>query len=170
METALIYIAYTAYTIAALLMIGTILLQEGKGGGLSALGGTAAESAFGASNPIRRMTAVLAVVFFLTAAFLSIMSPRRGAGVGQKPETPSGTEETAPGEDATEEDATEEGATEEDAAAADAAPGEAEPEGPARAGPAPPPPAEAGGGAAEPPSTEGGDAPAGDAGASELAP
>jgi len=70
----LMYVAYAVYVIAAVLMIGAILLQEGKGGGLSALGGTQAESAFGASNPIRRMTVVLAVLFFLLAGFLSYMS------------------------------------------------------------------------------------------------
>ena len=61
----LMYVAYTVYVIAAVLMIGAILLQEGKGGGLSALGGTQAESAFGASNPIRRMTVILSILFFL---------------------------------------------------------------------------------------------------------
>jgi len=72
----LIYVAYAFYMGAALLMVGAILLQEGKGGGLSALGGTQAESAFGSSNPIRRMTVVLAIVFFLLAGFLSFVSPK----------------------------------------------------------------------------------------------
>ena len=72
----LIYVAYAFYMGAALLMIGAILLQEGKGGGLSALGGTQAESAFGSSNPIRRMTVVLAILFFVLAGFLSFMSPK----------------------------------------------------------------------------------------------
>ncbi len=74
----LIYVAYAVYLMAALLMIGAILLQEGKGGGLSALGGTQAESAFGASNPVRRMTVVLAIIFFVLAGFLSYFSPRSG--------------------------------------------------------------------------------------------
>ena len=72
----LIYVAYAFYMGAALLMIGAILLQEGKGGGLSALGGTQAESAFGSSNPVRRMTVVLAIVFFVLAGFLSFVSPK----------------------------------------------------------------------------------------------
>ena len=78
----LMYVAYTVYVAAAALMIGAILLQEGKGGGLSALGGTQAESAFGASNPIRRMTVVLAILFFLLAGFLSFMSSRGSVSPG----------------------------------------------------------------------------------------
>jgi len=78
----LMYVAYTVYVIAAVFMIGAILLQEGKGGGLSALGGTQAESAFGASNPIRRMTVVLAILFFLLAGFLSFMSSRPSLSPG----------------------------------------------------------------------------------------
>jgi len=87
----LIYVAYAFYMGAALLMIGAILLQEGKGGGLSALGGTQAESAFGSSNPIRRMTVVLAIVFFLLAGFLSFVSPKSKV-------TFPATESSAPGE------------------------------------------------------------------------
>jgi len=64
-------LAIIAYAIAGILMIGAILLQEGKGGGLAALGATPAASAFGASNPLRRLTVVLAIVFFLLAGFLS---------------------------------------------------------------------------------------------------
>jgi len=97
----LIYVAKAAYTIAAVLMVGAILLQEGKGGGLSALGGTPAESAFGASNPIRRMTVVLAAVFFLIAVFLARCSPRPTAVrddevVEEKTEATPGTWEAAP--------------------------------------------------------------------------
>jgi protein translocase SecG subunit len=113
----LTYVAYVVYAVAALLMIGAILLQEGKGGGLSALGGTQAESAFGASNPVRRMTVVLAIVFFVLAGFLSWASKRKGVGVGgpeekeQKEEAPAeggaGTEEPEEGEAGAEEAAPE---------------------------------------------------------------
>jgi protein translocase SecG subunit len=81
----LMYVAYVIYVAAAVLMIGAILLQEGKGGGLSALGGTQAESAFGASNPIRRMTVILAVLFFILAGFLSFMSSRESVSPGSEP-------------------------------------------------------------------------------------
>jgi len=90
----LMYVAYTVYVIAAVFMIGAILLQEGKGGGLSALGGTQAESAFGASNPIRRMTVVLAVLFFLLAGFLSFMSSRESLSPGvEEPAAEAGADD-----------------------------------------------------------------------------
>ncbi len=102
----LMYVAYTVYVIAAVFMIGAILLQEGKGGGLSALGGTQAESAFGASNPIRRMTVVLAILFFLLAGFLSFMSSRESISPGT--ERPA-TEETSESGGTSEDTATPEG-------------------------------------------------------------
>ena len=70
-------VAYVIYIVAAALMVFAILLQEGRGGGLSALGGTQAESAFGATNPIRRMTVVLAFLFFVLAGFLSYVGSRK---------------------------------------------------------------------------------------------
>ncbi|MHC5056225.1 MAG: preprotein translocase subunit SecG [Planctomycetota bacterium] len=118
----LMYVAYVVYVAAAVLMIGAILLQEGKGGGLSALGGTQAESAFGASNPIRRMTVVLAILFFLLAGFLSVMSSRGSVSPGvERPEAvegPAGEPGEGPGEEPGEPGGADE-------AGAAAAPGEA---------------------------------------------
>jgi protein translocase SecG subunit len=71
-----IKLAIIVYVFGVILMIGAILLQEGKGGGLAALGATPAASAFGASNPLRRLTVVLAVLFFLLAGFLSYVGSR----------------------------------------------------------------------------------------------
>ena len=128
----LMYVAYVVYVAAAVLMIGAILLQEGQGGGLSALGGTQAESAFGASNPIRRMTVILAVLFFLLAGFLSFMSSRESVSPGmEQPEavetpadpSPDGVEPAAEAEEElVPDDATkpEDATTSEDAPAAGA--------------------------------------------------
>ena len=91
METILVVAAYVLYTLVALLLVGAILIQEGRGGGLSALGGTRAETAFGASNPVRRLTVVLAVIFFLLAGAMSWWLPR-----GRTPL--DGTQVTAPDE------------------------------------------------------------------------
>ena len=91
METILRTAAYVFYALVALLLVGAILIQEGKGGGLAALGGTRAETAFGASNPIRRLTVALAIIFFLLAGVLSWWLPRQGGGA-------EGTRVTAPGE------------------------------------------------------------------------
>ena len=58
------------FIVVALLMIFFILLQEGKGGGLAALGGTKAAGVEGVTNPIRRATAYLAGIFFFLAILL----------------------------------------------------------------------------------------------------
>ena len=64
-------IAQVLFFIVTILMVFAILLQEGKGGGLAALGGTRAEGVVGATNPIRRLTVVLAILFFLLAGFIT---------------------------------------------------------------------------------------------------
>ena len=71
-------IAQVLFLIVTLLMIFAILLQEGKGGGLAALGGTRAEGVVGATNPIRRLTVVLAILFFLLAGFITWSQKARG--------------------------------------------------------------------------------------------
>ena len=76
-------IAYVVFVGVSLLMVLFVLLQEGKGGGLSALGGTQAESAFGASNPIRRMTVFLATIFFVLAGVLAFISVGNGVGLDE---------------------------------------------------------------------------------------
>ncbi len=84
-ETILIVVG-GLYCLVILLMTGAVLLQESKGGGLSALGGTRAESAFGASNPLRKVTAWLAVFFFLLASALALTLPGvtdKGAKTGR---------------------------------------------------------------------------------------
>ncbi len=113
------YVAFAVYIVAALLMIGAILLQEGKGGGLSALGGTQAESAFGASNPVRRMTVVLAVIFFLLAGILSYASRRGTVDVEKGASTSAEKTDDAKTEDAAEGDTTSADTASEDTDAAD---------------------------------------------------
>src|SRR5437868_14176151 len=56
------------------LMTFLIMLQEGKGGGLAALGGTKAAGIEGVTNPIRRATAYMAGLFFVLAVILGIMN------------------------------------------------------------------------------------------------
>ena len=72
MTTVLLVICGVLFGLCALLMTVAILLQESKGGGLAALGGTRAESAFGASNPLRKLTVVLSIIFFVLAGGLSL--------------------------------------------------------------------------------------------------
>ena len=65
----------------AVLMTFLILLQEGKGGGLAALGGTKAAGVEGVTNPVRRFTAYLAAIFFVLAVILGLLA-RRGLNSG----------------------------------------------------------------------------------------
>ena len=73
-------IAQVMFLVVTILMIFAILLQEGKGGGLAALGGTRAEGVVGATNPIRRLTVVLAILFFLLAGFITWSQKAEGVG------------------------------------------------------------------------------------------
>lgn len=65
------------FVLIGVLMTFFILLQEGKGGGLTALGGTKAAGVEGVTNPIRRATAYLAAIFFVLAIILGIMHKPR---------------------------------------------------------------------------------------------
>ena len=73
MENLLEIILSVAFVLVALLMTFLILLQEGKGGGLSALGGTKAASVEGVTNPIRRATGWLAGIWFVLAIVLGAL-------------------------------------------------------------------------------------------------
>jgi len=89
-NTVLLIICGVLYALCALILVVAILLQESKGGGLAALGGTRAESAFGASNPLRRMTVVISVVFFVLAGVLSLwLAPAKPIFKGSKPPAPA---------------------------------------------------------------------------------
>ena len=90
MNTVLLIICGVLYALCALILVVAILLQESKGGGLAALGGTRAESAFGASNPLRRMTVVISVIFFVLAGVLSLwLAPPKPIFKGSKPTAPA---------------------------------------------------------------------------------
>ena len=67
--------------LAALVMIGLVLVQHGKGADMgAAFGGGSSGSLFGATgsaNFLSRTTAVLATVFFITSLALSYMATNR---------------------------------------------------------------------------------------------
>lgn len=94
------WIAFIIYIVAGIFMTLAILLQEGKGGGLAGLGGAHAEATFGATNPLRRFTAIMAVIFLFLASFLSFT----GRGAQMKIETEGASQEasgeTVPGGEA----------------------------------------------------------------------
>lgn len=88
----------------ALALIGLILLQRGKGGGLAAFGG-GAEQAFGthAATLAQKATAVMSVLFLLLTIALGLLwnrpttalpgpldtTPSEGAPVGERPVAPA---------------------------------------------------------------------------------
>jgi protein translocase SecG subunit len=83
--------------LVAILMTFFILLQEGKGGGLTALGGTKAAGVEGVTNPIRRATAWLAGIMFVLLIVLGIMhrpSPTTSLGEDKS----AAAENASPGE------------------------------------------------------------------------
>jgi len=86
---------------SGLIMVFFILLQEGKGGGLAALGGTKAAGVEGVTNPIRRATVYMAVLFFGLAVILGVLHKPKsslGAGLGQSaPASSTAPEETPEG-------------------------------------------------------------------------
>ena len=70
--------------LAAITMIGLVLIQHGKGADMGAsFGGGSAGSLFGATgsaNFLSRSTAVCATVFFVATLGLALMSNQRGEG------------------------------------------------------------------------------------------
>ena len=79
--------------LTAILMTFFILLQEGKGGGLAALGGTKAAGVEGVTNPIRRATGYLAAMFFVMIIILGIMHKPTQSMLGDLPNASEKTEE-----------------------------------------------------------------------------
>jgi preprotein translocase subunit SecG len=77
MEIAILVV----HVLAALSIIGLVLLQHGKGADVgAAFGSGVSGSLFGASgsaNFLSRATAILAVVFFLTSLGLTVFSARK---------------------------------------------------------------------------------------------
>lgn len=77
-----------AHVLVALVIIGLVLLQHGKGADMgSGFGGGSSGSLFGATgsaNFLSRATAVLATIFFLTSlglAYLATNKPKSSGGV-----------------------------------------------------------------------------------------
>lgn len=88
METAL----YILHVLVCLAMLPIILLQSGKGGGVSAVfgggGGGTVFGSRGASNFLTKMTTGAAVVFMCTSMGLSYMSSQSRSVVPTTPELP----------------------------------------------------------------------------------
>jgi preprotein translocase subunit SecG len=74
-------LVFVIHVLAALTIVGLVLLQHGKGADVgAAFGGGASGSIFGATgsaNFLSRATAIVAVVFFLTSLGLTYFSSRK---------------------------------------------------------------------------------------------
>ena len=96
METAILVV----HVLAAVAIIGLVLLQHGKGADVgAAFGSGSAGSIFGASgsaNFLSRATAILAVVFFLTSLGLTVFSSRKGEDKGVMATQPAPKPAAAP--------------------------------------------------------------------------
>ena len=89
----LVNVILAVQILAALGMIGLILVQHGKGADMgAAFGSGSSGSLFGASgsaNFLSRTTAVLAAVFFITTLALAYFGNSRPASSGSVLETPA---------------------------------------------------------------------------------
>ena len=69
------------HVIVSLVLIAVVLLQAGRGGGLSeSFGGTSTQTIFGTKTSLflRRSTEAAAIIFFLTCLSLAVMTSHRG--------------------------------------------------------------------------------------------
>ncbi len=89
----LVNVILAVQMLAALAMIGLVLIQHGKGADMgAAFGSGSSGSLFGASgsaNFLSRSTAVLAAVFFVATLALAYFGNARPAGVGSVLESPA---------------------------------------------------------------------------------
>src|SRR3970282_2126039 len=96
METLLLVI----HVLAALAIVGLVLLQHGKGADVgAAFGSGASGSLFGASgsaNFLSRTTAVLAAVFFLTGMGLTYYAGQKAEPKGVRGPEPAPARKTLP--------------------------------------------------------------------------
>jgi preprotein translocase subunit SecG len=96
METLVLVI----HVLAALVLVGLILLQHGKGADVgAAFGSGASGSLFGASgsaNFLSRTTAIIAVVFFVTSLGLTFFSSRKTEHKGVMAAPPAAPAQSLP--------------------------------------------------------------------------
>ena len=83
MQEVIVIIAQVLFVLICFLDTFAILLQEGKGGGLSAMAGGSSQQVIGTSNPLRRLTVILSLAFFGLAVILAwAMKPSAPAKPG----------------------------------------------------------------------------------------
>jgi preprotein translocase subunit SecG len=94
------YLFAGLYVLVCLLLLGVVLLQQGKGGDIAAaFGGSSSQTAFGAragATVLTRATAVLGTLFMLGAFGLGILGKGGGSSVVSGVQGPAQTTPAAP--------------------------------------------------------------------------
>ena len=86
------------HLIVSLILIGVILLQAGRGGGLADIGGSSSSLGTRASTYLTKATTVCAVLFICTSISLAVLSAHQGRSLMQQarhPATPPAVNTTA---------------------------------------------------------------------------
>ncbi|MGA2654352.1 MAG: preprotein translocase subunit SecG [Gammaproteobacteria bacterium] len=74
------------HVILAALLIGLVLLQQGKGGGMGTAFGSGAETLLstpGASNILSRSTGIIATLFFVTSLSLGYLASQKSRSMNE---------------------------------------------------------------------------------------
>ena len=94
------YVFAGLYVLVCFLLLGVVLLQQGKGGDIAAaFGGSSSQTAFGAragATVLTRATAVLGALFMLGAFGLGILGKGGGSSVVSGVQGPAQTTPAAP--------------------------------------------------------------------------
>ncbi|MFP4057225.1 MAG: preprotein translocase subunit SecG [Candidatus Brocadiia bacterium] len=95
MREFFITLLWIIFVVDALFLVLIVLLQSGRGGGLSGMlgGGGMAESALGPRAGLNKVTGWMAAIFFVSAMLIGLMTRPRGA---MEPEEAAEAEETEP--------------------------------------------------------------------------
>jgi len=96
----IIPLLYILAILSALLLVGIVLLQKGKDGGMVAMGAGVGEALFGAQvgSFLVKATVVLGTVFLLSVLVLSVLTSRGYSDAGIMRSYPSAPQSAEPAE------------------------------------------------------------------------
>ena len=70
----MLWVLYIVFSLVAVLLIGLVLIQEGKGGGMGgAFGGVGGEAFGHGAGGINKLTGILAAVFMVSAVVIALV-------------------------------------------------------------------------------------------------
>jgi len=83
----LLTLLWVIFTVDSILLVLIVLLQSGRGGGLSGMlgGGGMAESALGPKSGLPRITGIMAGIFFIAAILIGLLT--RPSEIGERKKT-----------------------------------------------------------------------------------